>query len=297
MKKDSIFREYWYLWAVVILLPIVLYFIIQQPCGFDAIGGAEAPKVWLGFWGGYIGAIISASVAFFILDKQIKTNKKENEANRTANETQNEVNRIANEEQNAANRAIQLKTAEYQQKLQWLNDFKKVSAEYIAVFNNNNLVVAQNDLRDNPERAYNTTRAILDNLQMTKAKMDLFKETDEYANALCAQLSALYDRFSAVVIDIHKLSSLMIAYNDPNNLLDPFAMQNFIIENIRSPKNGFSEEIKALILPDAVGLDEDQMRTFAKQRRESVDKILKDVSSLLVAYTTEEQKRINDILL
>lgn len=297
MKKDSIIREYWYLWAVVILLPIVLYFIIQQPCGFDAIGGAEAPKVWLGFWGGYIGAIISASVAFFILDKQIKTNKKENEANRTANETQNEVNRIANEEQNAANRTIQLKTAKYEQKLHWLNDFKKVAAEYIAVFNNNNLVVAQNDLRDNPEQAYNTTKAILDNLQMTKAKMDLFKETDEYANALYAQLSALYDRFSAVVIDIHKLSALMIAYNDPNNRLDPFAMQNFIIENMRSPQKGFSEEIKVLILPDAVGLDEDQMRTLAKQRRESVDKILKDVSSLLIAYTTEEQKRINDILL
>lgn len=297
MKNDSIFREYWYLWAVVILLPIVLYFIIQQPCGFDAIGGEEAPKVWLGFWGGYIGAIISASVAFFILDKQIKTNKKENEANRTANETQNEVNRIANEEQNAANRTIQLKTAKYEQKLHWLNDFKKVAAEYIAVFNNNNLVVAQNDLRDNPERAYNTTKAVLENLQITKAKMYLFKETDEHANALYAQLSALYDRFSAVVIDIHKLSSLVIAYNDPNNRRDSFAMQSFIIKNMRSPQNGFSEEIKALIVPEAVGLDEGQIISLAGKRRMSVVKILNDVSSLLAAYVSEEQKRITDILL
>lgn len=297
MKKDSIFREYWYLWVVVILLPIALYCVIHQPWGFDAIGGEDAPKVWLGFWGGYLGAIISASVAFFILDKQIKVNKEENQATRTANEKQNEANRIANEKQNAENRTIQLKTTKYEQKLHWLNDFKKVAAEYISVFNNNNLVIAQNDLRTNPGQAYNTTKAILDNLQITNVKMDLFKETDEHASALYVQLSALYDRFSAVVIDIHKLSSLMIAYNDPNNRRDPFAMQNFIIENIRSSQNGFSEEMKALIDPKSVGLDEHKIISLAGQRRMSVVKILKDVSSLLAAYISEEQKRINDILL
>lgn len=297
MKKDSIFRDYWCLWAVVILVPIALYCVIQQPWGFDAIGGENAPVEWLSFWGGYLGAIISASVAFFILDKQIKVNKEENQATRTANETQNEANRIANEKQNAENRTIQLKTTKYEQKLHWLNDFKKVAAEYIAVFNNNNLVIAQNDLTTNSKQAYNTTKAILDNLQITNVKMHLFKETDEHANVLYAQLSVLYDKFSAVVLDIHKLSVLMIDYYAPNDCRSPFEMQNFIVESIRNSQNGFSEEMKALIAPGAVGLDERQITSLSGQRRMSVVRTLKDVSSLLAAYVSEEQKRINDILL
>ena len=254
MKKDNIFREYWYLWAVVIFLPIVLYCIIQQPYGFDAIGGQDAPKVWLEFWGGYIGAIISASVAFFILDKQIKTNKKENEDNRTANETQNEANRIANEKQNAENRSIQLKTAKYQQKLQWLNDFKKVAAEYITVFNINNLVIAENNLKEAPQHTYDVTRAIFDNLKTSKAKMDLFKANDEHADTLYDKLLVLYDKFSLVVNDIHSLSALMIAHNNANNGRDPFEKQSFNLEYIINSQKGYSEEIKALIDPDAVGL-------------------------------------------
>lgn len=64
------------------LVPLALYFLIAMPCGFDAVGGENAPTVWLGFWGGYMGAMISAAVAFFILRKQLEQNHEENEKNR-----------------------------------------------------------------------------------------------------------------------------------------------------------------------------------------------------------------------
>ncbi|MEG0899749.1 MAG: hypothetical protein RSF40_08590 [Oscillospiraceae bacterium] len=297
MKKDSIFREYWYMWMVVIFLPIALYCVIHQPWGFDAIGGEDAPKVWLGFWGGYLGAIISASVAFFILDKQIKASKKENEDNRTANETQNETNRTANKRQNEENRTIQIKTVQYQQKLQWLNDFKKVAAEYISVFNTNDLVVAHNFLRTQPTQTYDITKLIFDNLIIVKTKMALFKADDEHANELYEKLLSLYEKFKSVANDIHKSSTLMIAYYNRNNPNDLSFMQRYMIESIRNLQNGYSEEIKALIAPETRGLDEYQIEKLAIQRRNSVDMALKDVSSLIVAYVTEEQKRINSILL
>ena len=167
MRNGNIFKEYWHLWAIVILLPSTLYWFIKLPWCFDAIGGKDAPKEWLGFLGGYLGAIISASVAFIILSKQIKVSKKESAYNRKDNETQNEANRIANEAQNEKNRQLQLKTIEYQQNMQWFNDFKKMAAEYVIIINNN-LVVAQNNLRDNPNKSYEITRGVLDNLQMAK---------------------------------------------------------------------------------------------------------------------------------
>lgn len=295
MKKDNIFREYWYLWVVVILLPIALYCVIHQPWGFDAIGRDEAPKVWLGFWGGYLGAIISASVAFFILDKQIKANKEENKKIRELNKEQNETNRTANEKQNKENREAQRKAIEYQQRQQWLNDFKKVASEYIAVFNNNNLVVAQNNLFKDAQQAYNDTKAVLDNLQITKAKMELFKNHDEYATDLYANLLVCYDKFSSVVIDIHRLSAI-IGHYDNRNLDSDIILQKQYLIYIKDPQNGYSKGIIDLIPPQKSGLLGIDIIYLAQQRRESVTNILKEVSTLLVSYTTEEQKRINDIL-
>ena len=70
-----------YLWivAIILLLPLVVNFILLIP-SFTPIVGDNIS--WLGFWGSYLGAIISASVAFIILAIQYKQNSEENERNR-----------------------------------------------------------------------------------------------------------------------------------------------------------------------------------------------------------------------
>ncbi len=60
-------KEYWIGLAAFCIMPCLLYVIISQPWGFDAIGKEESPAIWIGFWGGYLGAAISAIVAFVVL--------------------------------------------------------------------------------------------------------------------------------------------------------------------------------------------------------------------------------------
>ena len=45
-------REYWKILLLIGVTPISLYLFLSLPCGFDAIGGDDSPKEWLGFWGG-----------------------------------------------------------------------------------------------------------------------------------------------------------------------------------------------------------------------------------------------------
>ena len=87
-------KKYWWVALIILLLPITLNFILLIP-SFTTIVGDEI--VWLSFWGGYLGAIISTATAFIILYIQQKENKSENKKNRTDNETQNDLNRVENE--------------------------------------------------------------------------------------------------------------------------------------------------------------------------------------------------------
>ncbi len=280
-NKRNLLKEYWYLWLILLILPLVLYVLIIQPWGLNAIGNENAPSVWLGFWGSYLGAIITSIAAFIILYKQIETNRVENEENRKNNE-----------EQNKKNRAIQLKNIEHQQQMQWLNDFKRIAAEYVMAFNNTNLVIAVNNLgNQNPDEAYHITRKIFDDLKLAKTKMDFYKGDDENAIALDKKLKEKYNNFVSVVQDIHCLSSLMLDFLSSH--MDGIET----LKKIREFKDNFSDSIRKLIPEDMDGIGVKEMIILAKQRRTSVEDVQKDVSNLLVAYTKAEQERIDKILL
>ncbi|MFR9546124.1 MAG: hypothetical protein SNJ29_11175 [Rikenellaceae bacterium] len=119
MKRDNLFLKYWYLWLLVLLLPLGLYWIISRPCGFDAIGAEKAPEIWLGFWGGYLGAVIAAIVTFIILRRQLDANAKQNDKNRNDNEKQNEKNR-----------QLQLNQLQYQQAMANLANLKSAFVRF-----------------------------------------------------------------------------------------------------------------------------------------------------------------------
>lgn len=72
-------KRYWWIAVLVLVLPVVINFVLQIPAFTPIVGDSES---WLSFWGGYLGAIISASVAFIILAIQSRQNKEENQANR-----------------------------------------------------------------------------------------------------------------------------------------------------------------------------------------------------------------------
>ena len=73
---------FWLSVAVVVIyvIPRIINYLILKPASFEVVGDGTH---WLSFWGGYLGAIISAGVAFIILGIQYQQNKKENNDNRT----------------------------------------------------------------------------------------------------------------------------------------------------------------------------------------------------------------------
>lgn len=123
--KDWI-KKYWWTILVILILPGIINLVLLIPRFFPIVGDEID---WLSFWGGYIGAIISAGVAFAILHIQRKDNEKQNEENRTENKKQNE-----------ANRTLQINVLKHQQKTQWLNELKGKCLEYYLGFDINALI-------------------------------------------------------------------------------------------------------------------------------------------------------------
>ena len=57
-------KKYWWAILIILILPVAINFALLVPA-FSPIVGEDTD--WLAFWGGYLGAIISAGVAFIIL--------------------------------------------------------------------------------------------------------------------------------------------------------------------------------------------------------------------------------------
>ena len=103
------FKKYWWVILIILTLPIAINFLLLVPV-FSPIVGENTD--WLSFWGSYLGAIISAGVAFIILSIQHQQNKKENNDNRE----------------------LQKNVLKHQLKTQWLADLKIKLIDYYNAF-------------------------------------------------------------------------------------------------------------------------------------------------------------------
>lgn len=110
--------------SLIIICPIVINALMLIPCKW-----ASGDNVWIGFWGSYLGSMLSAGAAFVILYIQRKDNHKENNNNRQANKVEN-----------AENRKLQIKEIQYRQEMGWLGDFRKAIVENINVYTPHNLL-------------------------------------------------------------------------------------------------------------------------------------------------------------
>ena len=144
--KDWI-KKYWWTILVILILPGIINLVLLIPRFFPIVGDEID---WLSFWGGYIGAIISAGVAFAILHIQRKDNEKQNEENRTENKKQNEENRT-----------LQINVLKYQQKTLWLNELKSKCLEYYLGFDINALI----DFKDSINISATTQKDSFDTLK------------------------------------------------------------------------------------------------------------------------------------
>lgn len=154
----------------IVGIPILINILILKPRLFDVVGTSTD---WLSFWGGYLGAIISAGVAFIILHIQRKDNEKDNNDNRENNKTQNE-----------ANRQLQLNIMRYQQEIHWLDNFRSASLEYCHAFNNNDVVLVTNLMWENPKDAFKILKTLYDKLGASEAHFSFLCKNDDKGSIL-----------------------------------------------------------------------------------------------------------------
>lgn len=156
--------------AFALVLPICInaLYLVNTDCEI-----LHKPSEWTTFWGSYLGAIISAGVAFIILHIQRKDNEKDNNDNRENNKTQNE-----------ANRQLQLNIMRYQQEIHWLDNFRSASLEYCHAFNNNDVVLVTNLMWENPKDAFKILKTLYDKLGASEAHFSFLCKNDDKGSIL-----------------------------------------------------------------------------------------------------------------
>lgn len=169
-KKRIIFLSL----LLILICPIIINVIMLIPCKW-----ASGDNVWIGFWGSYLGSMLSAGAAFVILYIQRKDNHKENNNNRQANKVEN-----------AENRKLQINEIHYRQELNWLGDFRKAIVENINVYTPHNLLSIINTLlQDEYTQAQNQevqdkTNKLLEKFVQTDSTVGIIMPTSMNDNLL-----------------------------------------------------------------------------------------------------------------
>lgn len=102
-------KKYYIQLLLIIATPLIINTLMVQPILFPITGDSSS---WLGFWGSYIGAVLSSAIALYILYKQ------------------NQQNHV----ENIANRNLQLSVIKYNQELDKLRDLRTALVDFQASF-------------------------------------------------------------------------------------------------------------------------------------------------------------------
>lgn len=196
----------------IIILPIIINWLILKPSIFEYVGtGVD----WLLFWGGYVGAIISAGVAFLILAIQYKQNRKENKKNRD----------------------LQINILKYQQEMQWFNELKSKCIDYYNTFDQNDVINLCNLIHKNKKETILEAEELINELinrnnKVTFALEFLFtKERDEEETKILLKLKEYNLAFKALICDTQFLVRILKKNEDPNQLfmyIDDYRNENRI---------------------------------------------------------------------
>lgn len=102
-------KKYFVQLLLIKVTPLVINALMVRPKLFPITGDSSS---WLGFWGSYIGAVLSSAIALYILYKQ-------NQQNHT---------------ESIANRNLQLSVIKYNQELDKLRDLRTALVDFQASF-------------------------------------------------------------------------------------------------------------------------------------------------------------------
>ena len=269
--KDWI-KKYCWVFPFILLLPFVINFILLIPA-FSPIVGENTD--WLSFWGGYLGAIISAGVAFAILHIQRKENEKQNDTNRN----------------------IQINTIKYQQELSRLDNFITTASKLIEAINPIALKTLCKQIQG--DNVSQIEKAILDSIDyVLRVQRELclhLSDMNVRQKQLGEDIDKIIDRFTDIQCDIQNFLIMITVSDVPmtNQLLKEYATDNeemserlkkAILDYTPSKYEGVKLEWEwesiILALVDLVQDDSDKLYdlidSFVEEERTRIDKILTD---------------------
>ena len=279
-------------WAkkhIALIITIVLMIALILPLGINALylistdcEVLHKPSEWTMFWGGYLGAIISAGVAFIILQIQRKDN-----------ETQNKENRTKNEEENENNRKLQLNILRYQQEMQWLNAFRQISVEYVSAYNYNDLIRIVNVARRNPEQAFYDIAPLLERLAKCDMNLKYIGIRENGKGKLEHICDSTFILYNDVLYDIQYVFTYLIdnITNKQNLTFEAFC--------IESAKKDISDTMKLIIQQIAITKNLSIAQRFndiAMKRIKIIEERAENIGNMFMGYIVEQQKRIDNIL-
>ena len=282
----DILKKYWWAVALIILAPVVINFVLQIPAFVQIVGDNTD---WLTFWGNYLGGSISALVALFVLFKTLQQNHEENEYNRAANEEANEKNRVAIEQENRANRELQIRVIKHQQEMQWLNLFRQASAQYIQIYNTNDLIAIANVLAVNPQEAHNMLKSLFDRAVIYDTQFAYLRKEDNDAEELMKKISPKFEQYNAVLQDIQQI----IGFRRNN----PVAMFGYLVTQI--PTITLTQTMKDKIAQVSTLQSRNAIQPFVDvvvARIYDIQNYMVEIQTLLYNYIHSEQARIDKIL-
>lgn len=267
---------------IALIIAIVLIIALILPLGINALylistdfEVLHKPSEWTMFWGGYLGAIISAAVAFIILHIQ-----------RKENETQNDTNRN-----------IQINTIKYQQELSRLDNFITTASKLIEAINPIALKTLCKQIQG--DNVSQIEKAILDSIDyVLRVQRELclhLSDMNVRQKQLGEDIDKIIDRFTDIQCDIQNFLIMITVSDVPmtNQLLKEYATDNeemserlkkAILDYTPSKYEGVKLEWEwesiILALVDLVQDDSDKLYdlidSFVEEERTRIDKILTD---------------------
>ena len=262
-------KKYWWIAILVLALPVVINFILQIPAFTPIVGDSET---WLSFWGGYLGAIVSAGVAFIILIIQYQQNK----------------------EENRSNRQLQINTIKYQQEQARLHSVTEVSAKIISDTNLAKVSIVCSQIGGPTCDTVDKLEGILKDIETHKNELDLYIDSDTKVSTVRFQLNIdnhLY-LFSNELNAISNIARLFINYNGKVTIP--------VLKNHISKSENLLDEIKNSIInyADSKGhtLDNYYFYDIAIIVLNFMTETRTNICNCINKYISAEMVRIDNIL-
>lgn len=251
--------------VVICLIPLTINYLILYPAQIDIVGDGTH---WLSFWGGYLGAIISAGVAFIILHIQYKQNYTENKKNRE----------------------LQTSILEYQNQKSELTNFISMSSKLISSVNPNELKFICKDLGIPNLNAEIELKTILVSIINNYQKIALYlNEEIENQKILYAEINRIVNNYIDAIYDIKDLVHMLSISG--NNELSIKQLKNAGNE-IKYTSDTMMKIIERYEASDNPRVRIAEFQHIAMQRLEIVVDSQSHLHQIIEQYIREEEKRI-----